>query len=145
MAGVKTYDQSHIDVVFCGVPMEGLAEDTYLEIATETERYTDKVGVDGEVSRSKRYDRRATATVTLMATSETNDRLSQLAQDDDDSPNGGVGAFEVFDRAGTSVFRASRAWIKKIPDVTYGAEVTERAWEIRLADYTPFVGSNSDI
>lgn len=146
MAATKSFDPSLIDCVFAGIPMEGLAEDTFLEIVFEANLFTDKVGVDGEVTRNKKFDRRATATVTLMGSSLTNDALSALAKADADSPNGaGVGSFEIFDRSGTTVFRASKAWIQKVPDTSFGAEVGSRAWEIRLADCQFLVGGSVDL
>lgn len=143
---MKTYDPKQFDIVFAGILInEGLADGTFLSVEPTTPGFSSKVGADGEVCRARSHDRRATATVTVMQTSEVNDRLSALYEADRDAPNGaGVGAFEVRDRVGTTILTASRAYIANAPTATLELEASTREWTIELADYRPVHGSNSD-
>jgi hypothetical protein len=143
---LKTYDPKKYPIVFAGILVnEGLADGTFLNISTETPGFSSKSGVDGEVTRTRSHDRRATATITVMQTSEVNDRFSALYAADRAATNGqGVGAFYVQDLAGTTVLESSVAYIANDPDVTLEAEASTRDWVIELADYQPSHGSNSD-
>ncbi len=143
---LKTYDPRKHDIVFAGILInEGLADGTFLTITPETPGFSTKVGVDGEVTRTRSHDRRATATVTLMQTSEVNARLSALYAADRAAVNGqGVGSFFVQDRGGDTVLRSSKAFISDGPDVTLAAEAETREWTFILTDYTPSHGGNAD-
>ena len=141
----RTYDPNQYDVIFGGHRLSGFAEGTFVQITPETPGFSDKAGVDGEVSRARKHDRRATCTVSLMQTSESNEVLSAAYEADRRSPNGsGVTSFRIVDKAGTTVFEASQAWIQAEPDVTLSDEPEGRDWEIRLADKTGTHGSNPD-
>lgn len=143
---LKTYDPGQHDVIFAGRLLEGFGEDTFIAIAVEAPGFSDRVGVDGEVTRAKSYDRRATISVTLMQTSQSNDVLSAIYEADRAAPNGaGVGGVRVVDRSGTTVFEASKAWIQREPDAELGREAGERVWEIRCADYRGNHGGNPDV
>ena len=143
---LKTYDPKKYDIVFAGVlANEGLADGTFLSIDETTPGFSSKVGVDGEVTRTRSHDRRATATLTLMQTSEVNDLLSAIYSADLAATNGiGVGAFFVQDRAGTTVFEASKAYITKAPAATLEAEASTREWTIELSDYQFVHGGVAD-
>lgn len=143
---LKTYDPRKFDIVFAGILInEGLADGTFLNISTESEGFTAKVGADGEATRTRNHSRLATATVTLMQTSEINDRLSALYEADRAAVNGqGVGSFFVQDRGGTTVLESSKSFISNDPDVTLDVEAGTREWTFILSDYRPLHGSASD-
>jgi hypothetical protein len=131
---LKTYDPSLVDVIFAGRRIDGFGEDTFIEITKEAPAWSDKVGVDGEVTRSKSLDRRATITITLMQTSEANAWLSSTYKSDRNASNGaGVGAFRLADRSGNTVFESARTWIQEEPDPSFGREAGERVWVLRAA------------
>lgn len=143
---LKTYDPNMYDVVFAGIRLnEGLAEGTFLTISSESPGFSSKVGVDGEVTRARSHDSRATARLVLMQTSEINERLSAIHAADMDALNGsGVGSFYVQDRNGSTVAEASKAYISDDPDLTLEAEASEREWTFELADYSVTHGSTPD-
>lgn len=139
----RIYDPNEISVSLAGVPLSGFADGEFISIAMESDAFSDVVGTDGEVSRSKSNDRRATITISLMQTSPSNDRLSALHNLDLAANNGaGVGAFLVRDRNGTSVFEADECWIMKAPDVSFDRTATSREWTLRAASLNRFDGSN---
>ena len=141
----KTYDPNAYDVIVAGIRLSGFAEGTFVSISHDSPGFSDKVGVDGEVARVRKHDRRATVTISLMQTSESNDELSQIYNKDRDSQNGaGVFSFRMVDRSGTTVFEADQAWIQSEPGATFSDEPESRDWEIRCANLRTFHGSNPD-
>jgi hypothetical protein len=140
---MKVYDPDQVSVIAFGILIEGWADGEFITIENESEAFTDKIGTDGEVSRSKSNDDRATATIKLMQTSSSNALLTGVYQLDRALPNGaGVGSFMVRDRQGTSLYAAAEAWIQKVPDVSFDREATTREWKIRLAKVNHFTGGN---
>ena len=141
---MKTYDPKKYDIVFAGVRLnEGLADGTFLKITPMSPRYTSKVGVDGEVVRSRKHDTRRSVEFTLMQTSAINDRLSQIFKSDLASLNGeGVGAFLVQDRNGTTILEGT-AWITQDPDLELAAEAGPRVWKLEIAESSATHGGNS--
>jgi hypothetical protein len=139
----RIYDSNQVQVAFAGIPVQGYADGDFLTITAETDAFTSVVGTDGEVSRSKSNDRRATVEIILMSTSPTNDLLSAVHVADLNSPGGaGVGALLVTDLNGTSLFTAGNAWVVKAPDVTYGREANERTWTLQVDSLVAFTGGN---
>lgn len=143
---MKTFDPRKFDIVFAGIQLNsGVADGTFLTISSVTPGFSSKVGVDGTVTRARSHDRRATARVVLMQSSEVNDRLSAIYEADRQAVNGtGVGAFFVQDRDGTTVATASKAYISDDPDLTLEAEATTREWVIEIADLVIVHGSNPE-
>jgi len=146
MADLKTYDPKLYDIVFAGISLnEGLADGTFLTVAPDTPGFSKKVGVDGEVTRSRSHDRSATVTFTCMQTSDVNDRLSALYNSDRDAANGaGVGTFFIQDRAGRTFGEASKAYISDDPDLVLSGEAETREWTLELADWRPNHGGTPD-
>lgn len=140
---LKVRDSDQMSASLAGIPFEGLADGEWLRIQPEGPAFTDTVGTDGEVTRSKTNDRRATAVLRLMSTSSTNALLSALHNSDKNTPGGiGVGAFLLRDRQGADVFSAEKAWISKEPDVSEDRTPTVREWTIRIASLVSFHGGN---
>lgn len=140
--GLKIYDADQISINIAGIPIiGGFADGEFLRIEKETDDFTDVVGTVGEVTRSKTKDGRATVTVILMQTADSNAVLAALSQVDRNAPNGaGVGAFLVRDRQGTSLYEADEIWIMKSPDATFDREATSREWICRVANLRDFTG-----
>lgn len=139
-----TYDAANHTVTFGPIIMEGgFGPDTFIEVSRESPAWSDEVGVDGEVTRSKTNDDRATATLTLMQSSKNNDLLS-AAYNLDKSTKGGTGAvpFTLVDHGGTTKIDAFEAWLQKSPDQSRARAIGATAWEIRLASIKEFHGGN---
>lgn len=139
----RVYDANRVQVSFAGVPVQGYADGDFLAITKESDAFTSVVGTDGEVSRSKTLDRRATIEITLMQTSKTNDLLAAIHKADIEAPGGaGVGAFLVVDLSGTSLYAAGNCWIKRSPDPVFGREAQERVWTLECDVLQDFTGGN---
>ncbi|MCK6585958.1 MAG: DUF3277 family protein [Polyangiaceae bacterium] len=141
---MKTYSADQVSLSIANVPITGgFADGEFVKIEHESDRWTDVVGTDGEVTRCKTNDRRATVTVLLMQTSTDNDLLSALALIDDVTPGGaGVGELLIRDRLGTTIFSAEAAWIAKTPDATFDREAKAREWKIRCERLDEHQGGN---
>jgi hypothetical protein len=139
---VRTYGSGQVLVLVGGVPLTGLGEDTFVEIAPMTDRVTSAVGADGEIARSISSDRRHTVTITLQQTSPSNDILSGFAQVDE-LTGSAVLPVLVQDLTGRTMFAASQGWISGMPTVSFGNEVGTREWVLTTGKPTIFtVGGN---
>jgi hypothetical protein len=140
---MKVYDPTEVTVSFAGIVIQGYADGEFLRVEQESDDFSDVAGTDGEVSRSKTSDRRATVTFVLMQTSASNALLSAISNADRNAPGGaGVGALFIRDRQGTSLYRAAEAWISKPPNVTMDRSPTSREWTLRCANLQRLDGGN---
>lgn len=145
----RTFDPKRYAISFAGILLNsGVGDGTILTITSVTPAFSSKAGVDGTVTRSRSHDKRKTATLTLMQSSEVNDRLSAIYNADRDpaQPNGrGVGAFRVQDLSGTTVLSCAKAWISNDPDLTLEATASTREWTFELAEVVDAIhGSIAD-
>jgi hypothetical protein len=139
----KEYDPTQVTVSLAGIVVQGYADGEFVGVEQETDNFSDVAGTDGEVSRARTSDRRATIRFVLMQTSSSNDLLSSLANLDLKTPGGsGVGALYIRDRLGRALYRAQHAWIQKPPDVSFDREPTPREWTIRCARLERVDGGN---
>lgn len=138
------YDPDNVSIMVCGIPIEGgFADGTFIEIEQDSDDFVDVVGTDGAVTRSKTNDRRATITITLMQSSESNALLSALNNIDRKAKNGaGVGPCLITDNQGTSLYAGEKSWIAKPPTAGFDKTAGPRAWKIRVASLERFDGSN---
>ena len=144
MAGeVRTYNSARVLVLVGGVPLQGFAEGTFVNIAPQADRVTSKSGADGEVSRSISSDKRHTITVTLQQTSPSNDVLSGMALADELSGGGLPVPFLVQDLSGRTLFATDVAWVSRAPNITFGVESGDREWAFETGRPSVFiVGGN---
>jgi len=133
---MKNYDASEVSLIVGAIEIDsGRAKGPFVRVEMESDDFDDDVGADGEVVRWKTHDRRATVTVTLMASSASNQALSALSNLDRLTPNGaGVVPFLLEDRNGDTVLESLECWVKKQPPVEYGAEPGTREWVLRLSN-----------
>lgn len=142
--GLKIYDANEITIIIAGIPIDsGFADGEFLRIEQDSDDFSDVVGTDGEVTRTKTNDRRATITLILSQSSSSNAVLSALNLLDKKVGNGaGVGPFLVRDKQGTSLYSASKSWVAKPPNAGFGREASTREWKIRVADLDRLDGGN---
>lgn len=142
MAGFHVYDSDQVRISIAAIPITGgFADGEFVRIERETEAFTDVVGTDGEVTRSKTNDNRATVTIVLMQTAAANALLSALHNVDKAVPGGaGVGPLLIEDGNGLTLHEAAECWIQSSADVSYDREATAREWPIRVANLIDFQG-----
>lgn len=122
-----TYDPKGVIITFGGVPLTGFADGDFISISAATDRFTKKIGADGEVARLRGNDDTSEVSITLMATSLSNTYLSSILEIDR-LTNTGQRPLQILDLSGNSLFFWALAWIKKTPDVKYSKELGERTW-----------------
>lgn len=131
---LRVYDPDQVVITVAGIPVSGFADGEFCRVEHETNAFEDVVGTDGEVTRSKSNDGRATVTIRLMQSSPSNALLSALHNTDINAPGGaGVGPFALFDNSGGTTILAEKCWIAKGPDSSWDRTATEREWMIRCA------------
>jgi hypothetical protein len=137
---MRTYSPDQIAVNFGGIRFSGFASGTFVEVERDEDAFTPVIGADGFSTRTQSKNRGATITVTLMASSPTNDLLMGVAIADEMSRTG-VREFSLEELNGGTRMTAARTWIQKRPKIEFGKELTDRTWVFRTdaaADY--FVG-----
>lgn len=76
---MKTYDPGDISVVFAGLSLtEGLAPDTFVKVETPEDSFNFVQGADGHSTRSKSGKRMKRVMLTVLQTSDVNDKLSAI-------------------------------------------------------------------
>lgn len=139
MAFTRTYDPALVNVSFSGLPLTGFAPDSFLKVSRNEDGFALTVGAGGEAARSQSRNRSGEVTITLMATSQANDLLSAIANADELAGTG-VGTLFIKELNGTTLVMAESAWVKKMPDMERGKEITEVEWVFTCADLSMFLG-----
>lgn len=144
MSALKVYNPDQVQVVVAGIPVtKGWNDGPFLKIEQNEDSFTEQVGTDGEVTRSRTNNRTHTVTLTLMQSSDVNDLLSALHTLDINTPGGaGIGPLLVKDGSGRALYLAEKCWIKKPPAVEFGREAGPREWVISTNDLIRFDKGN---
>ena len=144
--GTKTYNANEVTLSIAGRAIHsGFADGDFVKVSRLSDDWSDKAGTDGEVTRSKSNDARCDVSVTLMATSDGNDLLSQIRTADLAAPNGaGVGQFLLRDQFGRTVIRG-QCWIVKPPEVARGREAGQAEWKLRVVASEYTIGGSSTV
>ncbi|MCP4570696.1 MAG: DUF3277 family protein [FCB group bacterium] len=124
-----TYASDQVFVTFGPITMnDGRDDGDFCVVEQNEDAFALQIGTDGEACRSKSNNRSGTITITLMASSPTNDLLSAMYNVDINSNGDGINPMGVVDLSGTSLFAAEKAWIKKPPSTTFSRESGSREW-----------------
>ena len=131
-----TYSGEKVIITVGGVIVTGFADGDFITASYEEDRYTAKIGADGEIGRSKTASRLGTIEIVLASTSLANTELSTLFNL---SLLGGIDApipVAVADLSGRGLVAASKCWVKTAPDWVRGKEISENTWTLQAADLT---------
>ena len=139
---VETYSPKRVEVIFGGVPLRGFSDSTFILVERTSEAFTTNVGADGEASRTHNADRTGKITVTLQQTSDSNDYLSALVNADEISLQGQLPIL-VKDTNGRTLAESPCAWIDKVANSEFSAEISDREWVISCSELIMFVGGNN--
>lgn len=136
-----TYDPSQVVLTLGGVPISGYSDGTMIEVERDEDSFTKVNGV-GIVSRAKSTSRGGLLKITLQQTSPSNDILSGFVNADELAGTGVVPML-LKDISGRSISFAEHAWVRKPAPQTFAKEISDRVWEVDLADVDIFVGGNA--
>lgn len=142
MSFFRNWDNSQIIISLGGVQLLGLASGTTVKVARMTPTFKSTVGSGGDVVRSRSRDKRATVTITVLASSPANDYLSSLHATDMATGNG-VQPLLIKDLNGSTVIDSAQAWPTQPPDAEFSDEQPTRDWVIECADADMFIGGSN--
>ena len=135
---LKTFDFKQVAMIFGGRILQGFADGEVITLEPQGDAFSEFVGADGEVTRSKSNNPMWTATIRLSQTSDSNDILMGFFLADQKS-NGGVVPFLMKDNNGRTLVSSEQAYIKRAPNLTMGVETGVREWQIVLPSPDIFV------
>lgn len=132
---VATYDPTQVIVTIGGSIISGFADGSFISVERSSETFSKVVGAYGEVVRVKSADRSGSLTLTLMQTSNANQVLNALANQDELSGSGVV-SVHIKDLNTNGQIFAGEAWIKTKPKAEFGKDLSNREWVFELARVT---------
>lgn len=136
-----TFDIKKCIIIVGVARMQGFANGEAFSLELDDDLYQKEAGADGDVSRSRRHGLSASAKISLMQTSPSNDILMGYAVADHLS-NAGVVPLTVKDILGTTTIFAPYCWVKKPAPMAVGKELTNREWALDIANTEMFIGGN---
>jgi hypothetical protein len=136
---MATYNPQLVIVTWNGVPIVGFQDGSMVEVEYSTDAFTLSVGTQGDYLRVMSCDHSGTITVHLMQSSPINDALSTFANLDR-ATGLIVGPLTITDLNGTTTVLSPQTWIKKMPKVEFGKEVTVRDWVFESGNIIENVG-----
>ncbi len=139
---VKTYDPKEVSVIIGSQPLGGFADGDFVTVERNEDGWSLLVGADGETTRAKNANKAGKITVRLLASSASNDYLSELQIADELSGSATFGLM-VKDNRGTSIYAAATAWINKQPPAAFGKDAGTREWVIETDELIPKAGGSN--
>lgn len=123
--------------------VSGYTEGTFLSVTRTVPHAVLQNGADGANARVVRGVKNCDITLTLMATSESNDIFSQILALDEGSRDGtDTFSLTIKDNTGRTVMSSPQAFIGTNPDIDFGIEVSDRAWVLHAIHLTNHTGGN---
>ena len=140
MSNVNTYNPSDVYLIISGLQVEGWKDIT---VKRSTPAFKHIKGIRGKHTRSFDKDTSATITVSVIATGELNDWLTEIHQQDIDN---GTGRLEItlIDKSGTSSFNSIEAYITEFPEKPFTDSIEFITWTIQCQSTEEFIiGGNT--
>ena len=139
----SNYSPDLIVITWGSIVFAGMADGTFVTAERSEDAYSLKVGATGAQTRVRSLNLSGSVKVTLQQSSLTNDLLSAAYEEDQ--------AFNTFitlpimikDLNGNTLIHATNSWIKKLPTVEYGKDLTNREWTFECAAIDTFVAGGS--
>ena len=141
MGSTKCYDLKKWALIVDGIPVIGVGGENVLTVKRSEDSYTKQVGVLGEVTRSKQYNKTGEIVFKLMQASPLNNVFSGLRMLDDMS-NAGVVPIVLKDFNSLTIITCPEAWIRKNPDYELGKDSKEVEWTFDASDLEEFFGGS---
>ncbi|AWH88024.1 phage structural protein [Limnobaculum parvum] len=138
-----TYKGDQVFVTVGPVLISGFSDGDAITVKRAAQLYTTKVGIDGGVARVRNANKSGAIELKLLQTSKVNDELSELFYVDNFNEDGSpVLSVSVNDGNGRTLCSAGQAWLKALPEISFGDSVGARSWVLECADLKIFVGGN---
>lgn len=129
---LPVYASRNVVLNFLGHPLQGLAPESFVEFALNSDLTEEEVGADGSVSISMSPDETGTCTISLQQESPSNIFLSKVLNLQRSAGTIASGAFTLKDPSGSILAKLSGAHIKTAPTIGLGSSASgqTRDWVI---------------
>lgn len=139
------YDPTQVIILLAGViPVEYVAEGTFISASRDTNVFTTTISTDGQVYRTKVPDSTYTVEITLSSFSPTNGLLSKLSVADALAPVAVTFPLLIKDTSGSSLFFSTDSWVETTPTMAFGTTDTNRVWKIKCNGAGVYYGDNKN-
>lgn len=121
------YAPGSVVVQFRGVPLTGFATGTFVSAERTEDSFATTVGADGEYARTRSSNKSGTVTLTLLATSASNQLLLAWLREDE-AFGTGKGPLSVKNLAGQELVFSPEAWLSRPANLEFGDTLGNREW-----------------
>lgn len=123
--------------------INGTADGTFINISREVPASTLYVGSDLTTARVIRGNKASTVTLSLHHASESNDVLSALLSNDEQTrDNTWLFNLTIKDNTGRSLYFSPQAFISMEPDRSFSTAIDNRDWGIQCVALSGVTGGN---
>lgn len=127
MESMATYDAKEVTTIVDNIVMFGFQDGDMVSFSKDNPYIEVQTDAQGQSSAAKNNDNLGTFTINLSQNSPCNKHLMSLANNRKEFP--------ISVTHSTEKAWASRAYIEKTPDGTFGKGVPSRAYTIKALDY----------
>lgn len=127
LAGMQVYDANDVTTIVDGMVITGFQEGDMVSFSKDNPYIETQSDAQGYASAAKNNDALGTFTINLSRNSDGNKKLMQLANERQ--------AFSISVTHDTEKAWASRAYVEKTPDGSFGKGVPTRTYTIKALDY----------
>ena len=138
------YDPGNVVLNINGIDISGFAEGTFIEVDRYVDAWSMAVGSDGEVTRVKSQNVSGYFKFTLQQGSPSNDVVSALATQDEQSSNAVVPVL-MTDKNGNTIAKGAKSWVKKKAKSSFANTNENREWTLDTGNLDYTVGGENQI
>ena len=140
MSEVFEYSPQQVSLIIGGYQIAGWQS---IRIVKNTPSFQSIRGIRGKNTRVINKDTSATITIPLMQTSQSNDVLSQIHEQDRQNLTGRL-TIMLKDGSGQSVFSSNEAYITTFPEVAFSGDMSFHVWTLYCQSTSSYhVGGNA--
>ena len=125
-----TYSPDNVVVALGTHVPSGFAADNFITVNQLGDGVTDEAGADGEVVVNVSTDPRYEVKMVFLYGSETNDWMLNKYNVFRENPGSGFFSITINDLGDNPLFSATKAWITKQAQVSYGLKGANQEWTI---------------
>ena len=143
---LPVYSSLDVQVSWNGVPLDGLAPDSFVVFSRNTDLTDEEVGASGDLSISILPDKTGTCTISLQQNSRSNLILSGALLAQEQSGTLIRGALSIADPSGSVLALLTGAHLKKSPEVGLGSSASgkTRDW-VFFCEFMQFTSAPSGL
>ena len=121
---LPVYSSKEVSIAWSGTKLDGLAPDSFVSFALNSDLTDEEVGADGQLSISRLPDGTGVCTLSFQQNSNSNLILSGVLLTQQNSPTFITGSLTIVDPSGSVLALLTNAHIKTAPEQTLGSTAT---------------------